>query len=154
VADIDGFRKALPLDREQLVVAWGAVGFPAQDDRRAGVEDRDAAFEISETELRAGQVPHDPDFTAGLLAHGPDPFDGVRPLTRGPVGEVEPEDVDAGVEQLPEDWGLAARGPDGRDDLGASRGGGHQPPPEGRVRGTGVGAAGIGAVTGPVGASS
>src|SRR2546421_2987298 len=85
-----------------------------------------------------------------------------------PVGEVEPEDVNPRLEELAQDLGLAAGGPDRGDDLGATgvvrgcaarrnpirSGGRHQLCPVVRVCGTGVGAAGIGAVTGPVGASS
>ena len=50
-----------------------------------------------------------------------DPVDVLGVLVGGAVGEVEAEDVDSGLDQLAQHLGLAARRPDGGDDLGAAR---------------------------------
>src|SRR5207344_1956578 len=112
--------------------------------------------ELAEAQLRAGQVAEDPDLTAHLLADRADPAHVLRLLLPRAMREVEPEDVDAGGEQFAQDLRRAAGRPDSRDDLGATcviRGcaarrnpicsrGRHHDWPEGRARGTGVGAGG------------
>src|SRR4029453_7139809 len=111
------------------------------------------ALEVAQAELGPRQVAHDPDLAPSLLADLSDAPNVLGLVLRRPVGEVEPEDVDPGLEQLTEHLGLPARRAERGDDLGAT-GGGHQLWPEGRVRGMVAGAGVSGAVTGPVGASS
>jgi hypothetical protein len=84
------------------------------------VEDRDVALKVAEAELWARKVAHDPDLATDLLTDRADPPDVLGLLIRGAVGEVEPEDVDAGREELAQDIRRAARGPDRGDDLGAA----------------------------------
>src|SRR3954470_16047535 len=123
------------------------------------MEDRDVPFENPEAQLRSGQVAEDPDLTPDLRTGLPDAPHRLGVLAGGSVGEVQPEDVDAGVEQLAKDLGLTARGTDRRHDLGSARAslaraGHYDEPPVARVWGTGGTVESLASVTGPVGASS
>src|SRR5262249_14762851 len=120
----------------------------------SGVQNGDVVLQLAEPQLGARQVAEDADLPARLLARGPDPPHVLGVLPGSAVGEVEPEDVDPGVQELAQHRWLPARWPGGGDDLRATPGGGHQLCPDGCVLGTGLGAAGSWAVTGPVGASS
>ena len=112
VALVDRLREAVPLHREQLARCrasrssrrasrtvepeWRTATSPSRSPRRS---------------FGPGQVAEDPDLTADLLARRADPAHGLGVLLRRAVGEVEPEDVDAGLEQLTQHLRVALAGP-------------------------------------------
>ncbi len=74
----------------------------------------------ADPELRPRQVAQYRDLAANALGGTADRLDRARLLVRSGVGEVEPEDVGAGADQLLEHARLPARRPDGGDDLRAA----------------------------------
>ena len=80
------------------------------------------AGDRAEPHLRPAQVLQDADVPARLPAHRPDVGENGGVLLVRPVREVEPEHVDAGLDQPPQDGRRAGGRADRGDDLRADRG--------------------------------
>src|SRR5205085_4034699 len=86
----------------------------------AGGDLRPAAGKIAEPQFGPLQIGEDADRPPGL---GLDPANLGKPgavLVVGAMAEIEPEDVDASLEQGADALEAGARRPDGGDDLGAA----------------------------------
>jgi|GEM_PF-5785315 len=78
--------------------------------------------QLAGADLGTLEVAQDAHRLAHLQGGGPEHGERLRVLRLGPVAEVHPGDVHAGVQQVLEDPGLQRSGPEGTDDLGASHG--------------------------------
>ena len=84
----------------------------------AGLQLGDVVAQLADPQLRPRQVAEHRDLAPDPLGSGADRLDRARvPLSIG-VGEVEPEDVGAGLDQALQDVLVPARGTDRGDDLG------------------------------------
>jgi hypothetical protein len=118
--------EARPLHRQPFGVPGRPVGGARKDDGRAGVEHGDVALEVAEPQFRAREVAEDADLSPGPLGGVAYSGDDLGVLVRGRVREAEPEDIDPGIEQLPQHLRLAAGGADGGDDLRPAAGVAHR----------------------------
>ena len=105
-----------PGDRDRLLVALDL----ARGERHVGpgLQLGDVVAQLADPHLRPRQVAEDRGLVPEPLRRGADRHDRRRVALALGVGEVEPEDVDARLEQTLEDRRVPARGPDRGDDLG------------------------------------
>ena len=110
-----GLRESVEGDRELLVAADDVLG--REHDLAPRPQADDPVVDVADPQLRARQVAEDADLLAaplrGLARHR----HVLRVIVAGPVGEVEPEDVGAGLDQLEHALDGASRGADRRHDL-------------------------------------
>jgi hypothetical protein len=78
------------------------------------------SLELAGADLGALEIGEDADGLALLLRDGADHADEVGLLRVGAVREVEAGDVEAGLNELAEDFRRAGGGAEGGDDLGAT----------------------------------
>ena len=106
---------ARPGDRDRLAVALDLAR--RQGHVHAGLQLGDVVAQLADPQLRPRQVAEHRDLAPDPLGGGADRLDRLRVALAVGVGEVEAEDVGAGLDQLLEDAGVPARRADRGDDL-------------------------------------
>ena len=90
-------------DRNLELVAW--------------VQLERAVLEQSGPDLRAAEVLEDGDRASLLVRGGADPLDHLAMALMGAVGKIQPADIDAGGNEVPDSRFTARSGADGRHDF-------------------------------------
>lgn len=111
--------------RQVLVVETGALlvaefAFGVEDERLAGDEHDLAVFKLADPDLRALQVGHDGDFTAGLAGRFAHEFGALAVVVGSAVREIEPHHVQPCPNHLQQDFRRAGSRSDGSDNLGSA----------------------------------
>ena len=118
VARFQVARQVFVVEADAIVVAEFALG--VEDERLAGNQRDLAVFEFADPDLRALQVGHDGDFTAGLAGRLAHEFGALAVVVGGAVREIEPHHVEPCLNHLQQDFRRTGSRSDGSDNLGGA----------------------------------